>query len=102
MNEFTKNVFMDKHGCIVSEESKSGTGAIMLSGVALSMTNSADAETKANTELTFTAFTTATKLAEMGYDAQKVLEVLPEIMREIDNSFGYGSLGKILGQCRGE
>ncbi len=99
MNKFTKNVSMDKYGCIVSEESKSGNGAIMLSGVALSLTVGADTETKSNTELTYTAFKTATKLAEAGYDAVKVLEVLPEL---VANAGSVMHVYKLLEQCRGE
>lgn len=55
-----------------------------------------------NLHLIATAGTTATKLAESGYDAVKVLEVLPELVElvsHMDESLGAVNLLK---QCRGE
>lgn len=53
-----------------------------------------------------TAGTTATKLAEQGYDAVKVLEVLPELVRVIQDLPSHELIGEALDealeQCRGE
>lgn len=58
-------------------------------------------EMNANADLYATAGTTATKLAEAGYDAQKVLEVLPELVANAE----VGSVARVyelLEQCRCE
>lgn len=56
-------------------------------------------EEEANAQLIATAGTTATKLAEQGYDAVRVLEVLPELVdlvSHMDSSLGAVEL---LEQC---
>ena len=58
-------------------------------------------ESNANMELIATAGTTATKLAEMGYDAVKVLEVLPDLITAIELDCG-SDMRKLLEECRGE
>jgi len=58
--------------------------------------------TQHDAHLIATTGTSATKLAEQGYDAIKVLELLPEFMWEIDNNFNYGKFGELLEQCRGD
>jgi hypothetical protein len=45
----------------------------------------AEVEVKENAKLICSAFNGATKLAEMGYDAQKVIEYLPDIVESIEN-----------------
>lgn len=75
-------------------------------------------ECLANSHLIATAGTTATKLAEQGYDAVKMLEVLPALMSELGDlldglsstpelslrSWGIDEedISKLLEQCRGE
>lgn len=62
-------------------------------------------ENKADADLYATAGTTATKLAEAGYDAIKVLELLPDIMQAmiyIDEANVCETTSALLKQCRGE
>ena len=100
MNKFTKGNFVrDKYGNIRCDKSKGVEGSLQISGVSMPMYGNKEIE--ANTELTFTAFTTATKLSEQGFDAVKVLDVLPELIANAE----VGSVARVyelLEQCRGD
>lgn len=64
-----------------------------------------EGEVLANARLIATAGTTATKLAEQGYDAIKVLELLPQLVDILSNVYrDYEDVGytacTIIEQCR--
>lgn len=68
-----------------------------------------DSNREANAKLIATAGTTATKLAEQGYDAVKVLQLLPEIMeivKTVSDACVYGDatdlIEQVLAKTEGE
>lgn len=58
-------------------------------------------ELAANAALCATAGTTASKLAEQGYDAQKVLEEMSEICNRLASGDWFSAF-ELLEDCRGE
>jgi len=105
MNNFTKGEWLTKRA------SNCGDGLLLIREGAeqthLQVNPAADAH------LIATAGTAATKLAEAGYDAVKVLEMLPQLVRaldefEIPKHKDYVVVGRgngveyILEQCRGD
>lgn len=58
-------------------------------------------EDKANAVLIATAGTTATKLAKQGYDAVKVLELLPDLVHSIEIRDWY-QMTMLIDKCLGE
>lgn len=96
MNDFTKGEWvLDENGNIKCSNQHRQLKILSLSGVSLAMYDNAEIE--ANTRLVFTTFTTATKLAEYGYDAVKVLQLLPTIVELFsDNTRSTDELGFII------
>lgn len=66
-----------------------------------SWTENKEGQGLANAQLIATAGTTASKLVEQGYDAVKVLELLPDICDGLASGDWHGAF-EILEQCRGD
>jgi len=77
MNEFTKGVWSVGWKNTVGIKSKEDD---QTRGMTIPLVDVYGQDAIANADLIATCFTSATKLAEAGYDAQAVMEALPEIV----------------------
>ncbi len=104
MNEFTKGEFMagmgDTYapGCdfIPIESSAGDVPAWAMADVDVGMTD----EVRANAALIATALTSATRLAERGFDAQAVMGALPEIIEAVSDNGALKWCSEILSRIR--
>lgn len=97
MNTFTKgewSIFKGGYAHLV----ECGSGNVICR---ISWTENEQGEGLANANLIATAGTTASKLAEQGYDAQKVLEEMPEICNRLASGDWFSAF-ELLDYCRGE
>lgn len=107
MNDFTKGEWVTDNKCGWVDVECNGSSICTAYGLCYTKGGEEVTceDTKHNAHLIATAGTTATKLAEAGYDAVKVLEVLPEIMQAmiyIDEANVCETTSALLKQCRGE
>lgn len=96
MNDFTKGkwtIFKGGYAHLV----ECGSGNVICR---TSWNENREWEGLTNAHLIATAGTTATKLAEQGYDAIKVLDLLPSITNLFkDDRFSAGAIGYIIEEC---
>ena len=100
MNEFTKGKWDVSIEQITPTSNKTSyavyTKSFDVVSPMLGIRNVSDAQ------LIATAGTTATKLAEQGYDAVKVVELLPQLVELVSHMDDSLAAVKLIKQCRGD